>query len=166
MRAATARPAPSECSLGPCRSLHRHACRHVCRHVYRHAFDMCHAPLESSCRGGHFEYRHVHSRTVDMPSAMPIQSVLHCLVDVATARQAPSECSFGPCSSARICQYACQYTCLDPMPVKMPTPTSTHMPVHMPVHTCLHMSVHMPVLMPMCIPAQISVRITCLYTRM
>ena len=30
----------------------------------------CCVPLESSRRGGHFEYRHAYARAVDMPSAM------------------------------------------------------------------------------------------------
>ena len=30
----------------------------------------CYAPLESSRRGGRFEYRHVHTRAIDVPSAM------------------------------------------------------------------------------------------------
>ena len=28
--------------------------------------------MESSRRGGHFEYRHVHTRAIDTPSAMPV----------------------------------------------------------------------------------------------
>ena len=34
--------------------------------------DTCCVPLESSRRGGHFEYRNVYTRAVDRPSAMPI----------------------------------------------------------------------------------------------
>ena len=37
-----------------------------------HAVGMCHALLESSRRGGRFEYRHVCTHAVDMPSTMPI----------------------------------------------------------------------------------------------
>ena len=45
-------------------------CRHVHSRVCRHAPRMCRARLESSRRGGHFEYRHVYPRAIDMPSAM------------------------------------------------------------------------------------------------
>ena len=41
-------------------------------HAYGHALGMYHAPFENSRRGGHFEYRHVYTRTVDRPSALPI----------------------------------------------------------------------------------------------
>ena len=44
--------------------------RHAYMHVYRRAVGTRHIPLESSRRGGHFEYRHVRTRTMDMPSAM------------------------------------------------------------------------------------------------
>ena len=55
-----------------------HVCRHVCRHVYRHVYKhlymhargMWHTLSERSCQGGHFEYRHVRTCAVDMPSAM------------------------------------------------------------------------------------------------
>ena len=31
------------------------------------------APFESACRAEHFEYQHVHTHTIDMPSTMPKQ---------------------------------------------------------------------------------------------
>ena len=31
----------------------------------------CYALVESSRRGGHFERRHIYTRAMDMPSAMP-----------------------------------------------------------------------------------------------
>ena len=48
----------------------RHVHRHVYRRAYRHAPGMCRVPLESSRRGRHFEYRHVYTRAIAMPSAM------------------------------------------------------------------------------------------------
>ena len=50
-------------------------CRHVSRHAFRHALGMCHAPSESSRRGGRYEYRHFRTRAVRTPSAMPIWSL-------------------------------------------------------------------------------------------
>ena len=38
--------------------------------MYKHASGVCRTPLESSCRGGHFEYRLVYTRAIDMPSAV------------------------------------------------------------------------------------------------
>ena len=38
---------------------------HVCKRVYRHALATRHAPLDSSRRGGHFEYRHAYTRAID-----------------------------------------------------------------------------------------------------
>ena len=62
-----------------CGLLNRRACRPGCHNYIGHNYTghnhvghtyIC-APLESSRRGGHFEYRHTHTRAIDMPSAMP-----------------------------------------------------------------------------------------------
>ena len=59
-----------------CRRVYRHVYGHVYRHVYGHiyrrALGIGYVPLESFHRGGHFKYRHIYARAVDMPSAMPI----------------------------------------------------------------------------------------------
>ena len=44
---------------------------HRRRHVYCAGVDVPVLKMTASLRGGHFVYRHVHSRAIDMPSAMP-----------------------------------------------------------------------------------------------
>ena len=66
----TALGAHGRCCDLPWPKSHGRVYGHVCRHAYRHALAMCYVSLESSRRGGHFEYRHAHTRAMDTPSAM------------------------------------------------------------------------------------------------
>ena len=53
---------PDQPRVWTCGQAYRHAYRPVYRRAYRHATRL--APLESSRRGGHFEHRHVLTRTI------------------------------------------------------------------------------------------------------
>ena len=55
--------------------MHRHVDRHECRHAYRHALCKCYIPLESSRRGGHFEYWHVYTHAREMSAMADIYSL-------------------------------------------------------------------------------------------
>ena len=71
-RGSSSSPTPSHSSVRAraCGHACGHACRYARRHAYKRAADLCYAPLESSRRGGHFEYRHVCTRAAVLPSAM------------------------------------------------------------------------------------------------
>ena len=81
----------------------------MCRRAYRRAMSMCHAPFESSRRGGRFEYRHVFTRAIAMPSAMPrcgqtVYTRIAC--SRAGLRSVPSACAKG----ARV-EHKCAQAC-------------------------------------------------------
>ena len=78
-------------------------------HVCRRAPATRHKPLESSRRGGHFEYWHTCTRGVGLPSAMPIQSsTLPPQFNTSESRRA---CRMPMHTYARTCLSTCLCIC-------------------------------------------------------